>query len=52
MTEFNSAKEVLMLLKGYVIGYLGISLRNYKMEELVKTIDFYEDWIESGTISR
>lgn len=41
-----------MLLKGYLIGYLGIPLHHPKIEELVSMIDIYLDWIEMGTLSR
>lgn len=41
-----------MLVKGYVIGYLGIPLNHRKMQDLIGMIDIYEDWIEMGTLSR
>jgi hypothetical protein len=52
MAEDNSTKEFLMLIKGYLLGYLGIPLNYGKISGLTQMIGFYEDWIDSETISR
>ena len=41
-----------MLLKGYIMGYLGIPLHHRKIEELMSMMDIYLDWIDMGTLSR
>ncbi len=40
-----------MILKGFVIGHLGIPLSFSSMPLLLETIDFYEEWISNGYIS-
>jgi hypothetical protein len=41
-----------MLLKGYIIGYLGVPLHHPKIEEVIGMMDIYQDWIDMGTLSR
>jgi hypothetical protein len=45
MAEHRNTSEIIMILKGYVIGYLGIPLNHHKMSELLGMIDLYHDWI-------
>jgi hypothetical protein len=41
MTEDHSSAEFLMLLKGFVVGYLGIPLNHGKITEIMGMMDIY-----------
>ena len=41
-----------MFMKGYALGYLGIPLNFEEMSNLFRTIGFYEEWLEMGTLTK